>query len=178
MKKSILLTFVLAAGFVATFLTGCGSDGGSTNPNCNTIAGRDTGSHIVFIDALNPGLSPISDTLDASVSGSTVSIASKALGRTLTGTASASDCNTINLDSVIFSIGDTLRIPTTTLPVPGGVVKIWNIRAGGTGTITSNGANTKINIAKGNTNIGPTPLDLRNLSGLKLNLRGTFLKLP
>lgn len=175
MKKSILLMFVMAAGFVATFLTGCG-DGGE-GPTCYSIAGRDTGAHIVFIDALNPGLTPISDTLDAVVTGSEVEISSKALGRTLTGTISASDCNSIVLDSVIFVEGDTLKIASSTLPVPGGVVKIWNIRGGGTGTVTSTGATTRINIAKGNTNI-TDPINLSNLSGLKLNLRGTFKKLP
>ncbi|MCC6584073.1 MAG: hypothetical protein IT271_10240 [Chitinophagales bacterium] len=175
MKKSILLTFVLAAGFVATFLTGCG-DGGTDGPTCFSIAGRDTGAHVVYIDALNPGLTPISDTLDATVSGSNVSIFSTALGRTLTGTISASNCNSIALDSVIFAEGDTLKISSSTLPVPGGVVKIWNIRGGGTGTITSTGATTRINIAKGNTNI-TAPINLSNLAGLKLNLRGTFLKL-
>ncbi len=46
MKKSILLTFVLAAGFVATFLTGCGTD---PAPTCNSITGRDTGVHNVYI---------------------------------------------------------------------------------------------------------------------------------
>ena len=174
--KKLLLTFVFAAFLVATFLTGCTSDP-TGGPTCYSIAGRDTGDHVVFIDALNPGLTPIRDTLDATVSGSSVNIYSTALGRNLTGTISSSDCNAIALDSVIFSAGDTLKIETTTLPVPGGVVKIWNIRAGGTGTITSTGATTRINIAKGNTNIS-SPINLTNLTGLKLNLRGSFLKVP
>jgi hypothetical protein len=173
--KKLLLTFVFAAFLVATFLTGCTSD--PTGPTCYSIAGRDTGQHLVFIDALNPGLTPIQDTLDATVSGSNVSISSTALGRTLTGTISSSDCNSIALDSVIFADGDTLKIASSTLPVPGGVVKIWNIRGGGTGVITSTGATTRINIAKGNTNIS-SPINLTNLSGLKLNLRGSFLKVP
>ena len=37
MKKSILLTFVLAAGFVATFLTGCGDDETSTIKTDNYV---------------------------------------------------------------------------------------------------------------------------------------------
>lgn len=176
MKKSIFVLFVLAAAVVAPFLTSCGSKT-PTGPTCFSIAGRDTGAHAVFIDALNPGLSPISDTLDATVSGSNVTIHSTALGRSLTGTISSSDCNSIALDSVIFAPGDTLTISSSSLPVPGGVVKIWNIRGGGTGTITANGATTRINIAKGNTNIS-APINLTNLAGLKLNLRGTFLRLP
>ncbi len=177
MKKSILLTFVLAAGFAATFLTSCTE---KTDGDCNQANGRDTGAHIVFINELNTsslGLTPIQDTLDATVTGSTVSITSTALGRTLTGTIDPSDCNKILLDSVIFSEGDTLKIPTATLPIPGGIVKIWGIRGGGTGTVTPTGSTTRINIVAGKTNIS-APIDLTNLNNLKLNLRGTFLNLP
>ncbi|MBK9793667.1 MAG: hypothetical protein IPP60_11425 [Sphingobacteriales bacterium] len=181
MKKSILLTFVLAAGFVATFLTGCGTDSG---PTCNSITGRDTGIHIVYLDELNPGITPIRDTLDATISGDVVTIQSKALGKALVGKISSSNCNLINLDSFFIGSGpaDTLRITTTstalTLQQNDGVIRIWNVRAGGTGTITSTGATTKLSIAKGNTNITSLGGVLQDLSGRKLNLRGSFLKLP
>ena len=68
---------------------------------------------------------------------------------------------------------DTLVINSTTL----GRVTIYDIRAGGTGSITSTGVTTKITIAKGHTNI-TSPINLTNLNGLGLNLQGTFLKLP
>ncbi len=172
MKKTLLLTAIVAF-FAATFLTTSCTDS-KKGPTCYSVAGRDTGAHTVFIDALNPGLAPIRDTLDATVTGSAVSIHSTALGRTLTGKISSDDCNTILLDSIAFTTGDTLRIPSTL--VPSGMVKIWGIVGTGTGTITSTGATTKINISKGNTNI-TSPINLTNLAGLKLNLRGTFLKL-
>lgn len=172
MKKTLLLTSIVAF-FAATFLTsGCKTE--TKGPTCNSVVGRDTGAHTVFIDALNPGLAPIRDTLDATVSGSAVTIHSTALGRNITGTIKSDDCNTIALDSVIFNAGDTLVIPSTL--VPSGFVKIWGIRGGGTGTISATGAKTQINIAKGSTNI-TSPINLTNLAGLKLNLRGTFLKL-
>lgn len=153
---------------------GCTGSGIFSVINCFSVTGRDTGTHTLFIDALNPGLSAIRDTLDILKTGNLVTINSSALGRFLSGTIS---CNDITLDSLIFSNGDTLRIPTTTLPVDNGIVKIWGIRAGGTGTVIENGLTTKINIAKGSSNI-TSPINLSNLSGLKMNLRGTFLKLP
>lgn len=171
MKKSIFLTFVLAAGFAATFLTGCGDD--SAVSGCIDVTGTDTGSHKVYIGSIAAPLSPIQDTLTASVSGSNVTIESKALGRDLTGTIDASDCNKVNLDSVIFVPGDTLFINSTTL----GLVKIWGIRGGGSGTINSAGVNTSITISKGATNI-TSPINLTNLNGLGLNLKGTFKKIP
>jgi hypothetical protein len=168
MKKTLLFAFVLAAGFVATFMSGCTSESG---PTCHSINGLDTGAHKIYIDALAAPLSPIGDSITASVSGDDVSIHSTALGRTLTGKINASDCNTIDLDSIIFVPGDTLSIPS---PALGMTVKIWDIRADGVGTVTANGSTTRINIAKGKTNIS-TPINLTNLAGLKLNLRGTFL---
>lgn len=171
MKKTLLMVFALAAGFVATFMSGCSNN--EEGPTCYTSNGLDTGAHLVYIQDLNPGLSPIRDSLTATVSGSNVTINSTALGRTLTGTISASNCNLIELDSVIFADGDTLKLPTS-LPVPGGIIKIWGIRGDGTGTITSTGSTTRIDIAKGKTNI-TSPIDLSNLNGLKLNIRGTFL---
>ncbi|MCB0507087.1 MAG: hypothetical protein R2739_08020 [Chitinophagales bacterium] len=173
MKKTLFIVFAIAAGFVATTLSGC-SDDGTKVDGCNEVAGLDTGGHLVYIGDLNPGLDAIRDSLTASVSGSNVTIHSTALGRTLTGTIDASDCNKINLDSVIFQPGDTLSIVTSSLPVPGGVVKIWGIRGDGTGTITSTGSTTRIDIKEGHTNIS-SPLDLTNLKNLGLNLRGTFL---
>lgn len=174
MKKSILLTFVFAAFVVATFLTGCGK---TSSPTCYTVTGRDTGVHVIYLNGVtNAALPQIRDTLDAVVvSGNTVSIASKALGQTITGKIDASDCNKIILDSLILT--NTLKFPTTSLP---GVdtVRISNVRAGGTGTITASGATTVINIAKGNTNIIIGPFNLTNLAGLGFSLRGSFLRLP
>lgn len=171
MKRNFVLSFVLAAMFAATFMTSCNSD--KKGPTCYSVAGTDTGAHAIFLGTINPGLAPIRDTLVASVSGSNVTIHSAAMGRNLTGTINASDCNKIDLDSVIFGPLDSLKIPSTI--VPSGYVVIKNIRAGGTGMITATGATTQINIAKGNTNI-TSPVNLTNLNGLGLNLKGTFLK--
>ncbi len=182
MKKSILLTFVLAAGFVATFLTGCGSD---PAPTCNSITGRDTGSHVIYFGSNTNSLLPlISDTLDAvAINGDSVTIKSKALGnKTLTGKLDPNNCNKIILDSFVVGDGpsDTLKIPTATLPIDGGLVKIWNVRAGGSGEITANGAKTQLNIVKGKTNIVIGPIDFTTIPNAlgPLSLRGTFLKLP
>lgn len=174
MKKSILLTFVLAAAFVATFLTGCGSD---PAPTCYTVSGRDTGVHVIYLNGVtNAALPQIRDTLDAVViSGDSVVIASKALGQSITGKIDPNDCNKIILDSLILT--NTLKFPTTSLPGLD-TVRISNVRAGGTGTITAAGATTVINIAKGNTNIIIGPFNLTNLAGLGFSLRGNFLKLP
>ncbi|MCC6517161.1 MAG: hypothetical protein IT275_12500 [Chitinophagales bacterium] len=171
MKKTILFTFVFAAFFAATFMTSCSNTSG---PTCHSVAGSDTGAHSIYMDALHIGLlAPIRDSLHASVSGSDVTISSSALGRNITGKISASDCNAIVLDSVIFLPGDTVSIPSAI--APGGMVKIYDVRAGGSGTITATGATTKISVAKGKTNIS-SPIDIRNIDGMKLNLRGTFLK--
>lgn len=175
MKKSIFLTFVLAVGFAATFLTtSCGDD--AATADCYSFAVTDTGGHSVWLGPVKAPLNLIHDSLVGTVSGSTVTISSQALGRDLTGTIDASDCNKVTLDSVRFPVGDTLKIATT-LPIPGGFVKIWGIRAGGSGTINSSGAvSTSIKIASGNTNL-TAPLDLSTITpGMKLELKGSFIK--
>ena len=141
---------------------------------CYSTAQRDTGAHTVFIDALNPGLAPIRDALNATFSGNLVHVYSNALNRTLSGSNNGINCNEYALDSIVFANMDTLKIPSTL--VLGGVLKIWNVRADGTIIYNSTGCTTKINIAKGNTNI-TSPINLTNLAGLKLNLRGAFLKI-
>lgn len=182
MKKSILLTFVLAAGFVATFLTGCGND--KSEPTCYSITGTDTGSHVIYFGSNTNSILPkISDTLNSvAINGDSVTITSKALGnKTLTGKLDPNNCNKIILDSFVVGDGalDTLKIPTSTLPLDGGVVKIWNVRAGGFGTITSNGATTQLNIVKGKTNIVIGPIDFTTIPNAlgPLSLRGNFLKI-
>jgi hypothetical protein len=172
--KIKLLIFSFVALIIASFSVGCGED---AVDGCVDLNGRrDTGAHVVWLGAINPGLTPINDTLDATASGDELRIASKALGRILTASVDPADCNKILFDSVIFATDDTLRIESSTLPVPGGIVKIWNIRGGGSGTVTETGVTTSIKIAKGNTNI-TAPVNLSNLAGLNLELKGKFLKL-
>lgn len=150
---------------------GCTGSATFTVGTCYSINGKtDTGAHKIYIGSLLAPLDPIRDTLSATVSGSTATIHSRTLNRNLTGTV---DCNSLTLDSLIFAPGDTLVINSSSL----GRVKMYNIRAGGTGTITSTGLSTKITIVKGNTNI-TSPINLTNLNGLGLNLQGTFLHLP
>lgn len=171
MKSKLLFAFAVVAAFAAVIVSGCSKSSSTTTTGCYSIDGvTDTGAHKIYIGSLAAPLDPISDTLTATVSGSTATIYSNALKRNLTGTV---NCNAVTLDSVIFAPGDTLVINSTTL----GRVTIFNIRAGGTGTITSTGVTTKITIVKGNTNI-TSPINLTNLNGLGLNLQGTFLKLP
>jgi hypothetical protein len=183
MKKTLFLTSVLAAFSVATFFTtGC-SEKKTNGPTCNTVAGTDTGAHVIYIGGNTNDLLPkVQDSIIAvSVTKDSVTITSKALGnKMLTGKLDPNDCNKILLDSLYVGSGpsDTIKIPTT-LPLPGGYVKIWNVRAGGTGTLTANGATTVLNIAKGKTNIVVGPLDFTTIpmSLGQLSLRGTFLRI-
>lgn len=148
--------------------------------NSSNFNGRDTGSHTLFINELNAsslGFGQISsDTLDVSKSGNTANLTSKFFNRTITGVFSSSNCNLITLDSIIFSASDTIKILIPTLPLPGSIWKLYNLRMGGTATVTTTGFTTRINIANGKTNMS-APLDLSNLAGLKMNFRGTFIKL-
>lgn len=142
-----------------------------TGCNSSNMNGVDTGYHSVYIGSIKAPFNDLRDSLIVSHSGNNVDIVSQQLGRVISGMISASNCNSIALDSMIFSNGDTVRIQSSAL----GIIKMWNIRAGGTATITSNGLNTIINIAKGNTNI-VSPINLSNLAGLNMNFRGTFIK--
>lgn len=174
MKKSILLSFVFAAIVSTTLLTGCGKDSTPTN-TCYSFAITDTGAHKIYLGAIPAPLSPIHDSLVGSVVGNKVTISSSALGRNITGTINSSDCNKIDLDPIIFAATDSLKIETS-LPGLGGFVIIKNIRATGSGTINSTGGvTTVINISQGNTNV-TTPINLTNLAGLNLNLKGSFIK--
>lgn len=185
MKKTIFFTFVLAAGFVATFLSGCGDDKG--NNTCLLLDGTsmsDTGAHDIYLDKTKIGdlitdLKPIRDSLAVKVYGDSISIYSKVLNFYMSGKKDPFDCNKIILDSVIIN-GAALAFETE---LPGiDSVRITNIRAGGTGSVTSTSASTQINIVTANTNIligSPGGFgDLRNLAGKKVNLKGSFLKIP
>ncbi len=169
MKKSILLTFVMAAVVTSTLLTGCGKDS-VKGETCFEYIGTDTGYHKIFLGALPAPLDPIRDTLTVTKTGDKIYVKSAILNASLTGKADVSNCNKILLDSFI-SI-DTIFIPSETF----GQVKIWNVRAGGTGTVTATGVTTSLIVAKGRTNIGVLGLD--NLDGKRLELSGKFLRLP
>lgn len=136
--------------------------------------GNYKGQHQIFLGTINPGLAPLIDTLNinSALGSSNINLYSRLLGRNLSGTVNPTTGD-IQLDSVIFSPYDTLRFPSTI--VPSGIVKIWNVRAGGNGTITATDANTLLNIAKGNSNI-TSPINLTNLAGIGLNLKGSFQK--
>lgn len=173
MKKSILFTFVFAAVISVTLFTGCGKD--APVADCYSFNVVDTGAHKVYIGSLLAPLDPIHDSLVGTVNGSTVTISSVALGRNITGKISESDCNRVDLDPIVFGPNDSLEVATS-LPIPGGFVVIKNIEATGFGTINSSGAvSTTINISKGNTNI-TSPINLTNLAGLGLILKGSFIK--
>ena len=61
MKKSIFLSFVLAAGFVATFLTGCGDDPDPVDES--GYLGPYTGFHFLVDSATLKSLIPGGDTI-------------------------------------------------------------------------------------------------------------------
>ena len=173
MKKTLLFAFVLAAGFVATFMSGCTSESG---PTCHSINGLDTGKHVVYLGNLPLDLISIGDSLDVSVNGTNITISSKALGQSLPGKVDPTDCNKIILDTIFIGSGasDTIKIPTT-LPGIGGFVKIWSVEATGYGIVTPTGSTTRINIKKGRTNVKIGEIDITNIDNRDLNLRGTFL---
>lgn len=177
MKKSILLTFVIAAAFAATFLSGCGK--GAVDV-CIDFPRNDTGGHAISAFGLTiPGIN-VHDSLQSSVSGNRVTIISKALNMTISGTQDASNCTNIKLDT--FRVGhgpsDTLKIPTTTLPLPGGMVKIWDVLAVGSGTLTAAGVTTDLTVISAESNIiipGPPAIDLQHInSTFNLHLLGNL----
>ncbi|MDB5226113.1 MAG: hypothetical protein JWN78_306 [Bacteroidota bacterium] len=178
MKSKLLFSFAVVAAFAVVMFSGCSKSSTTNNNNngCFDFAtASDTGQHTVYAGTVALPLSKIHDSLTAAVSGTTVTIHTQALNRNLTGTINASDCNQIDLDSIIFGVNDSLLIPTT-LSGLGGFVRIKNVRAGGTGKIDANGViTTKINVVSGTTNIS-TPIDLTNITpAIGLNLQGTFI---
>ncbi len=173
MKKT-LLSFTIAAGIAVSLLSGCGDDKPTPAFDYN---GSYKGQHRVNINGLDVSalVDPISDTLIITkATGSTsVSIFSKTIGRTLTGTIDTIS-GIATLDSLIFVTGDTLRIESTT--VAGGV-KIWDVRAGGSGKVTTAGVlTTEIKVKKGKSNINIAGFDLTDLASSNVSLKGTFNK--
>ena len=177
MKKSILL-FVIGVTTLAAGIVSCTSDPKCSNPD--GFSGTFNGTHKVFIGAADLAalnlVTPIADVLVGSVSGSTVSISSDILPIDLTGTISASNSSIVNLDSLITGVNDTIIIPSTI--APGGFLKIYDLRAGGTGTLDCKTLTTSIKVKAGKTNLTTAigTFNLSNLAGLNLELRGTFTK--
>ena len=171
MKKQ-LLAFSLVAVVLASFLAGCGDDDGGGGGSCEASAyvGTDTGSHKIFVNGIpgsTLGLGDIQDTLTITDLGSNkVNIFANSLSLNLPGTLNA-NCS-VTLDSVIFEPGDTIFINSATF----GQVKIFNVRAGGSGSQSGNTVSTSIKIKKGNTNLALLP-NLQNVE-----LKGTFKGVP
>lgn len=166
--KIKFMSFTFAAATAAVLLSGCGDDNEAV---CPTIAGKYAGTHKVYlgpVDATTLGVTPIEDTLTAANAAGAVDISlfSAVINMDLTGKA---NCNTVALDSVIFGPTDTLRIPSETF----GEVIITEVRAGGSGTINGNKLTTSLKVKEGKTNINGA-VDLRNLKGKNLELRGSF----
>jgi len=177
MKKT-LFAFTLAAGFAATLLTGCGPDETGTTCSPDGFKGTFNGAHKVWIGsadlaALNI-IPAIDDQLSSNVVGDSINISSELLPISLTGTISASNANLINLDSLILGPGDTIRIPSGV--APDSVLKIYDLRAGGTGTLDCNKVTTSLKVRSGKTNltIAFGSFNLSNLTGLNLELKGSF----
>lgn len=168
--KIKFMSFTFAAATAAVLLSGCGDDNEAV---CPTIAGEYVGTHKIFlkgIDATVFKVTPIEDILTANnAAGATeIELFSAAINNMrLTGKA---NCNTVALDSVIFEPTDTLRVPSEAF----GEVIITDIKAGGTGTINGNKLTTTLKIKEGKTNIKNDLIDLRDLKGQQLELRGTF----
>ena len=175
MKKSILL-FVIGATTLAAGLVGCKT---KECENPTGFSGTFNGTHKVFIGAADLAalnlVTPIADVIVGSVSGTSVTIGSDILPIDLTGTISASNSNIVNLDSLILGAGDTIRIPSGI--APNGTLKIYDLRAGGTGTLDCKTLTTSLKVKAGKTNLGAIgPFYLSNLATLNLELRGTFTK--
>ncbi|HQD12317.1 MAG TPA: hypothetical protein PLW43_05180 [Chitinophagales bacterium] len=163
------MSFTFAAATAAVLLSGCGDDKETV---CPTIAGEYVGTHKVYLGALDAstlGVTPIEDTLSAdNAAGATdIELFTAVINMALTGKA---NCNTVALDSVIFGPNDSLVIPSATF----GQVIIKEVRAGGSGTINGNKLTTSLKIKKGKTNIKTDLIDLRDLSGRNLELKGSF----
>ncbi len=167
--KIKFMSFTFAAATAAVLLSGCGDDKETV---CPTIAGEYVGTHKVYLGALDAstlGVTPIEDTLSAdNAAGATdIELFTAVINMDLTGKA---NCNTVALDSVIFGPNDSLVIPSETF----GQVIIKEVRAGGSGTINGNKLTTSLKIKKGKTNIKTDLIDLRDLSGKNLELKGSF----
>lgn len=170
MKKTLLLTSILAAFFVATFTISCDKKTDPKTPTCPDFVGQDTGFHKIYKGPLEAPLDPIRDSLSVTKTGdNTISVRSDVLKADLPGSIDATNCNKIKLDSFISD--DTIRVPSDAF----GEVKIWNVRAGGSGEYKDGKVSTSIKVAKGKTNIGVLGLD--NLDGKGLELKGTFTPL-
>lgn len=170
MKKQ-LLAFSLVAVVLASFLAGCGDDnGGGGSCDVTAYVGTDTGSHKIFVNGIpgsTLGLGDIQDTLTISeISSTSINIYANSLSLNLTGNINP-NCS-ITMDSVIFGAGDTIYIASATF----GQVKIYNVRAGGSGSQSGNTVSTSIKIKKGNTNLALLP-NLQNVE-----LKGTFKRVP
>jgi hypothetical protein len=171
MKSKFFFAFAVVSVFAAVLVSSCSKDSTTTTTNngCINVNGNvDTGIHRIFgangtLDL--SGLVPdIRDTLSATVTGNDIEIFDNALNQNLTGTL---NCNDIVLDSVLFGPNDTLVINSATL----GRVTIWGVRAGGQGSIATDGTvSTTIKIKKGTTNLAILP----DLGGIWL--KGTFKK--
>ena len=176
MKKTFL-NFTVIAGIAATLLSGCGDNAKNCNPD--GFKGTFNGSHKVKIGSADLAalgvVDPITDVLVSSVSGSQVTISSDLLPINLTGTINASNSNLLNLDSLILGSGDTIRIPSGI--APNDTLKIWDLRAGGTGTLDCNTVNTSLKVNSGKTNLGAIgSFNLANLNNLNLELAGSFTR--
>lgn len=183
--KFKLLIFSFIAMVIASFSVGCGKT--ETGSDCSLTAGiniSDTGAHDIYandikLQTILADLKPIRDSLSVKVIGDSVSIFSKVLNIYMPGKIDPTDCNKVILDSVIID-GAALAFETELAGIDS--VRISNVKAGGSGTLTATGATTRINIIKANTNIligAPGGFgDLQNIEGKGINLRGTFLKIP
>ena len=175
MKKSILL-FVIGATTLAAGLVGCKT---KECENPTGFSGTFNGTHKVFIGAADLAalnlVTPIADVIVGSVSGTSVTIGSDILPIDLTGTISASNSNIVNLDSLILGAGDTIRIPSGI--APNGTLKIYDLRAGGTGTLDCKTLTTSLKVKAGKTNLGSIGgFNLANLNNLNLELAGSFTR--
>ena len=180
MKSKLLFTFAVVAAFAAVILSGC-STTTTTTSNCIDYTGTDTGQHNILINGIPNLVPPIRDTLNITNGiGGAVDIYSHALGTTLFGTKDASDCNKVLLDSLIYLPTDTLRIHSENALFAsiGGNIKIFGIRAGGVGSVSTSGVTTQLKIKTGKTNVDALGGLLLDLSGKNLVLNGVFLKIP
>ncbi|MFN8238528.1 MAG: hypothetical protein U0T77_10195 [Chitinophagales bacterium] len=173
--KFKLLIFSFIAVVIASFSVGCGKTD-SVN-ECTDFPRNDTGSHAIKAGLLLiPGVS-IHDSLQSTQVGNRIAIKSLALNMTIYGTQDATDCNLIKMDTFRIGSGpaDTIKLFTSTLPIPDDTVRIWDVEAIGSGTVTPTGVTTDLKVIKAKSNITVGTFDLTTINAsLDLHLIGTL----
>ena len=180
MKNSILYSLFIL--FFIVIIVSCGKE---TTTGCGdgNFIGAFEGSHRINIGPVDlatiGAVDPINDNLlNSQLSGNNIGISSTLLDLTITGNLNTVSNNVLTIDSVRFvGVDDTIEIATDL--APGGLLKLWDLRVGGTVKLDCNTLTTDLLVKSARTNF-TNPLDtfsnLINLSGKNVRLVGTFIR--